>query len=105
MKLNEAIDILRKEGYTVNRYNKGYLVSRPKECVWHGKSFGTDYLTARSLIKFAEVSRTNQPWMKNVKEERHYKNRAKTKENITKEKYDNFDTKKLGADSNPWDWD
>lgn len=105
MKLNEAIDILRKDGYTVNRYNKGYLVSRPKESMWHGKSYGTDYLTARSLIKFAQVFRTNQPWMKHCKEDRHYENRAKTKADIANERYDNFDNKQLRADSNEWNFD
>jgi hypothetical protein len=105
MKLNEAIDILRKDGYIVNRYNKGYLVSRPKESMWHGKSFGTDYLTARSLIKFAQIWRCNQPLTGKCKEKRHYKNRAKTKENIAKEKFENFHKNTLAADSNPWDFD
>ena len=104
MKLNEAIDILRKEGYIVNRYNKGYLVSWAKEAMRSGSPSGPEYVLDRTLIKWAEGCR-NKFWTGKKKKKRHYKNRAKTKENIAKEKFENFHKNTLAADSNPWDFD
>ena len=101
--VKEAIKILKRCGYKPEKVKDGWLVH-------HGyhPSDG-EIMTNRELIKHAKIwtSENHQTTkMKgNMKYFRHRNNRAKTKEDISKENWDNFDKNQLRRDENSWNWD
>jgi len=94
----EAIDFLRKCGYTVNRYNKVYLVS-------YGTQREPCRLSPRELIKRAKViSSEVRRGIGSLKHFEHRNNRSATRQDIKRELWDNFDKNKLRKRDNPWNW-
>ena len=106
-KIQRAIKILNEQGYDVVKApnKKGIYYIDWGISPYTSERF-IEYFNERELIKRAKIYRENvRPWAKNLKEERNYENRAKTKQDINRENWDNFSKNKLRADGNPWNWD
>ena len=97
--VKQAIDFLRTKGYTVDRYNKVYMVAySTAEKPWP--------YTPRDLVKFAkDMSENVMRGGKDLKEYQHRGNRAKTRQDIANECYENFSKNKPRHHEDIWGWD
>lgn len=97
MNTKEALKILKEQGYSFEVCGKKYY-----------QLPGYYEYSARQLIKWAKCytseHKFNTAWKSPLKEFRHRKNRAKTKDDIHHERFDNFG-KGLRKDEDPWNWD
>lgn len=103
MNAKEAVKILRREGYDVEKEGKLYWVT------YEGRAWYDKPITAREMIKQAKIytseNNQNTAMKKKLKHFRHRNNRAKTRENLDTENYDAFPQGKLAKDEDPWNWD
>ena len=56
-------------------------------------------------MSFVSSWTSPEPWNATIKEFRHKNNRAKTKELMNSEKFEDLGPKTLAKDSNPWYYD
>lgn len=124
--IEDAIKIVRQKGYFVHIVyfggRKFYQVSDCKKAILknrpnvHGSSWKrsqthfenghhwTNY-TPASFINHVSGWISAQPWNASIKEARHKNNRAKTKELMNSEKFEDLGPKELAKDSNSWYYD
>lgn len=101
MDTKAAIKILRKEGYIITGKKDNWIINYPK---WGNPDTSSDRELCNLAKEFtSEGNRTNIK--KNTKWDRHKTNRAKTRELLGKENYDDFPSNGLAKDSDPWSWD
>jgi hypothetical protein len=102
-----AIQRLKKMGYTVSEVNGKFLIKRS---TWNASYISEDdFRTPRQLIKFAKIfsseNNQNTALLKIVKEMTNSKNRAFTK-NVMKtkdeEKIEILPSRKLSKKEDPW---
>lgn len=97
--VKQAIQFLRDKGYTVDRYNKVYMVS------WTTQTKPYPY-TPRDLVKFAKSQSENViRGGADLKEYQHRGNRAKTRQDIARGCFENFYQNKSRHHENPWNFD
>lgn len=112
MNTEEAIKILRREGYTValeenlgDKKVQRYIIDREFSCP-NDKPF---LMTARELIKWARCytseNNHNSAIKRNIKEFDHIKDRRATKRAIKEERWDDIPLKGKVKEENPWNWD
>lgn len=119
-KLNttEAIKILSREGYIVEKVGKKFRLKWPcspdhPRMVWVGKKLkdlnNNDLISGRELIKKARcyTSENNQTtkMKSNIKHFDKRVNRAKTRDLINSGDYDSIPLNDKAAEENPWNWD
>jgi len=100
MSTREAVKILKDQGYFVDKVNGIFYIKYP--------TMTSEAMSAREVIKIAKIytsegQRNNIK--KNVKQQRHERNRAKTRQLIEKEEFDAFYYNKLAKDDDIWNWD
>ena len=97
--VKQAIQFLRDKGYTVDRYNKVYMVSWPT-------STRTWPYAPRDLVKFAKSQSENViRGGTDLKEYQHRGNRAKTRQDIARGCYENFFKNNPRHNEDPWIYD
>lgn len=113
MNTEEAIKILRREGYTVTpeenlgdkRGQPRYIVDREFNLP-NGKPF---FYTARELIKWAKcyTSENNRTtaMKRNIKKYDRIKNRRATKKAIKEERWDDIPLNGKVKEEDSWNWD
>ena len=97
--VKQAIQFLRDKGYTVDRYNKVYLVS-------YATGREPWSYTPRELVKMAKAYSENViRGGTDLKEYQHRGNRAKTRQDIARECFENFSKNKSRHHEDPWIYD
>lgn len=100
MNLKKALKILKEQGYKVEKIGKEYYFGYD--------SIDDEPISPRELIHIAREYTSegrNTNVKKNVKHYRHRKNRNSTREDIQKERFDNFSQGYLRKDDDIWSWD
>lgn len=121
MNLKEAIEILKRQGYTIQQVaDSGKMYNakspcdpnQPKNITFaSGKTIDINdwRYTARELIKWARCytsdSNRNTKFKSTVKFFDHRKNRRRTKQCLKNELYDNIPSRKAVYKENRWNWD
>lgn len=111
MNISEAIDFLKKKGYSViKECNYFRLFSRGMELeCWTGwKKENQPNWSCRDIIKFARDYRdsNSQPSIgKNVKKFSSDKDRTATRDAIKKGDFDKIPSNKRTANDSRWNWD
>jgi hypothetical protein len=118
MNLKEAIEIIKREGYNVQKVGDEYKAVRPctpnePRLVRFSSGRVIDIYrclyTAQELISWARCytsdSKRNTKFKSTVKFFDHRKNRRKTKQCLKHELYDNIPSKKAVYRENRWNWD
>lgn len=104
MNVKIAIKILREHGYKI--------ISHDSEKKWSIAYNGfclDEKLSGREIIKMARIytsdNNQNTAMKRSLKHFRNRKNRSKTREDLSHDRFDNFDKNKLRQDDDSWNWD
>lgn len=97
--LDQAIHFLSEKGWIISRYNKIYLVT------WSSYRGQEEYTDRELILTAKSLSENTIRGGKEVKEYQHRGNRAKTRQDISRECYENFSKNKPRYIEDRWNWD